>query len=108
MRILAANPDGLGDMILRQPLYAALQAAGHKLMLTVAGIVARWPHMSRRGPSWRALTSTPISLPSSPNGESLSRSWKPARQFEPQLFLVTPYQWTLAEEWLRGICRMCR
>ena len=71
MRILAANPDGLNYMILRQPLYAALQAAGHKLMLTVRGhcremaaYVAPWaklasididPYQLAIQPKWREL-----------------------------------------------------
>ena len=35
MRLVASNPDAIGDMILRQPLYAALAEAGHELLLLV-------------------------------------------------------------------------
>ena len=35
MRILASNPDTLGDLVLRQPMYRALQDAGHELTLVV-------------------------------------------------------------------------
>src|SRR5262245_54696258 len=29
MRLLVSNPDTLGDLVLRQPMYRALAAAGH-------------------------------------------------------------------------------
>ena len=50
----------------------------------------------------------PYQLAIQPKWRELEPVLEAARQFEPQLFLVTPYQWTLAEEWLAGICRMCR
>jgi ADP-heptose:LPS heptosyltransferase len=40
MRILASNPDTLGDMVLRQPMYRALADAGHELLLVVRPSVA--------------------------------------------------------------------
>ena len=40
MRLVASNPDAMGDMILRQPLYAALAEAGHELLLIVRSATA--------------------------------------------------------------------
>jgi ADP-heptose:LPS heptosyltransferase len=40
MRIIASNPDTIGDVLLRQPLYQALQNAGHELTLIVRPLLA--------------------------------------------------------------------
>ena len=40
MRIAVSNPDNLGDVLLREPLFAALHEAGHQLLLIVRDFVA--------------------------------------------------------------------
>src|SRR5215471_13713877 len=40
MRILASNPDTIGDVVLRQPLYRALIDAGHELTLLIRPLLA--------------------------------------------------------------------
>ena len=36
MRIVIHNPDAIGDLVLRQPLFAALAKAGHELTVLVS------------------------------------------------------------------------
>jgi ADP-heptose:LPS heptosyltransferase/glycosyltransferase involved in cell wall biosynthesis/SAM-dependent methyltransferase len=103
MRILASNPDTLGDLILRQPLYAALRAAGHELMLLV-----------RRGASAAAVYVAPgagvVELPYEPYAHDVDAKWeafepavRAAIDFAPDLLLVAPYQWTIFEERLAAL-----
>ena len=40
MRIVISNPDSLGDVMLREPLFAAVHEAGHELLLVVRDFVA--------------------------------------------------------------------
>ncbi len=40
MRIAVSNPDNLGDVLLREPLFGALHEAGHELLLIVRDFVA--------------------------------------------------------------------
>lgn len=98
MRILASNPDTLGDLILRQPLYAALRAAGHELALIVRpGVAPLVPHV--------APGAAVIELPYEPYADDIAGRWKmfaptfaAARAFAPDLLLIAPYRWTLFDE----------
>src|SRR4051794_37722645 len=103
MRILASNPDTLGDLILRQPLYAALRAGGHELMLLV-----------RRGASEAAAYVAPgasvVELPYEPYAHDVAEKWeqfgsatRAALEFNPDLLLIAPYRWTLFEERLSDL-----
>jgi len=98
MRILASNPDTIGDMVLRQPLYAALIQAGHELMLVVRPTVA--PLVPYVAPGAKLVT-----LPFEVYRDDLPLNWekfdelfKEARAFAPELLLVAPFRWTLFEE----------
>ena len=98
MRILASNPDTIGDMILRQPLYAALLDAGHELMLVVRPTVA--PLVPYVAPGARFLT-----LPFEVYRDDLPHHWqkfdelfREAQAFAPHTLLVAPFRWTLFEE----------
>jgi ADP-heptose:LPS heptosyltransferase len=98
MRILVSNPDTLGDLILRQPMYAALQKEGHDLALIVR---PQWiPLVPMIAPGARVLP-VPVNVyaPSLTVGAAefgpLSSS---ARTFKPDLFVVAPFQWTVMEE----------
>jgi hypothetical protein len=98
MRILASNPDTLGDLILRQPLYAALRMAGHELMLLVR-------HSAAEAAAYAAPGATVIELPYEPYAHDVDAQWaafQPAVQaaveFAPDLLLVAPYRWTHFEE----------
>ncbi|HSU68615.1 MAG TPA: glycosyltransferase [Tepidisphaeraceae bacterium] len=98
MRILASNPDTIGDMVLRQPLYSALLKAGHELTLIVRDSVA--PLVPYVAPGAATLT-----LPFEVYRDDLARHWdrfsdlfSRAKAFEPDAVVVAPYQWTLFEE----------
>src|SRR4051794_27929368 len=94
-------------MVLRQPLYAALRAAGHELMLVVRPSVA--PLVPYVAPGAGVLV-----LPAEAYRDDLEQHWgvfaelfTAARDWRPDVLLVAPYQWTrfderLAEE-LAGI-----
>jgi ADP-heptose:LPS heptosyltransferase/SAM-dependent methyltransferase len=98
MRILASNPDTLGDLVLRQPMYRALERAGHELLLVVRRGVE--PLVRYVAPSARTLV-----LPGEVYSNDLGARWEEfegvfaaAREFGPDVLLVAPYRWTLFEE----------
>jgi ADP-heptose:LPS heptosyltransferase/SAM-dependent methyltransferase len=98
MRILASNPDTLGDFVLRQPMYRALREAGHELMLIVRGSVE--PLVKQVAPGARTVV-----LPAEVYADDVDRHWemfaetvRAARAFAPDVLLVAPYRWTLFEE----------
>jgi ADP-heptose:LPS heptosyltransferase/glycosyltransferase involved in cell wall biosynthesis len=98
MRILVSNPDTIGDMVLRQPLYAALLRDGHELMLIVRKSVA--PLVPYVAPGAKAVL-LPIEvyrddLPM--HWGALAETFQTAREFEPDVLVIAPYQWTLFEE----------
>src|SRR5215208_4145530 len=98
MRILASNPDTLGDLVLRQPLYRALLDAGHELTLVVRrGLLPLVPYVA---PGARTLV-----LPYETYADDVERQWNlfadlfaAARQWEPDVLLVAPFRWTQFEE----------
>ena len=98
MRILASNPDTLGDLILREPLYRALTAAGHELMLVVRRSVLPLA-------AYVAPGAGTVVLPYEPYAQDLERHWdefqalfEAAREFRPDVLLVAPYRWTQFDE----------
>jgi len=98
MRILIANPDTIGDLVLRQPLIAALTDAGHELMLIVRQSVASLARQI-------APTAQVVEYPAEPYALSVDGPWEPfepvfaaAAQFGPAVLMIAPYRWTLAEE----------
>lgn len=102
MRILASNPDTIGDMVLRQPLYASLLAAGHELMVTVRPMLA--PLMGQVAPGARIvpIDVEPYKNGLEPDSEELDAVAGAARAFEPDVLLIAPHQWTVLEERLRA------
>ena len=98
MRILASNPDTLGDLVLRQPLYAALLAAGHELTLVVRpGLRALVPYV--------APGANVLELPYEPYAHDVAEKWDlfaplfdRARDANPDLLLIAPYRWTAVDE----------
>ena len=98
MRIVASNPDTLGDLVLRQPLYRALTDAGHELMLVVRRSVL--PLVPYVAPGARAVV-----LPYEAYANDIEQRWDlfgemfdAARRFEPDVLMVAPYRWTPFEE----------
>jgi ADP-heptose:LPS heptosyltransferase len=105
MRILASNPDTIGDLVLRQPMYRALLDAGHELALVVRPIVA--PLVRHVAPGARVLE-----LPYEVYAHDLAANWgrlgglfDEARAFAPDALLVAPYRWTAFDERLATSCR---
>jgi ADP-heptose:LPS heptosyltransferase/predicted nucleic acid-binding Zn-ribbon protein len=98
MRILASNPDTIGDLVLRQPLYASLLAAGHELMLVVRSMLI--PLVGQVAPGARAMAIETEVYDSSvePDSAAFDALAAAAREFRPDVFLVAPFQWTVLEE----------
>ena len=98
MRILVSNPDTIGDLVLRQPLFDALLREGHELTLIVrASVAALVPYV--------APGAKRIVLPEEVYRDDLPAHWEKfaqtfaaARAFEPDLLVIAPFQWTLFEE----------
>ena len=100
MRILVSNPDTLGDLVLRQPMYHALEQAGHEVLLVVRRGVE--PLVRYVAPSARTLV-----LPGEVYTNDLvdrraefEETYRAAREFAPDALVVAPYRWTLFEEML--------
>ncbi len=96
MKILLSNPDAMGDLILRQPLFAALQKAGHELVLLVR-------------PPWRALAAIlapgahVLAIPGDPYRQqkmtnALAELFRGVRALAPQLLVVARLNRTRFDE----------
>lgn len=100
MRIVVSNPDSLGDVMLREPLFAAVHEAGHELMLVVRDFVA--PFAQDIAPY--AKIGVCIGNPYLPNLVlSSALDQELANQvdlFSPDLLVVAPYQYTELEQQL--------
>lgn len=116
MRILATNPDTIGDLVLRQPLYAVLQAgtadetgdanpaagegggSGNELMLVIRPLLE--PIVSLVAPSARVeicrenLYNPRLQV----DDRRLDAVVEAAKRFNPDVLLITPFQWTVLEE----------
>jgi ADP-heptose:LPS heptosyltransferase len=104
MRILASNPDGVGDLILRQPLYAALAGAGHELMLLTRPHAASVAAMTVPSARVETIPIQPYDDTTSPieDAKACEALFKELKEFSPQQLLIAPYQWTKFEQWLVG------
>lgn len=98
MRILASNPDTLGDLVLRQPMYAAWLAAGYELTLIVRPSVLDLVKYVAPGAGV-------IELPAEAYCDDLEKQWdrfgalfEAARQFKPDALVIAPYRWTRFDE----------
>lgn len=98
MRILASNPDAIGDLVLRQPMYAALAAAGHELMFIVRTFVAPAARMLDSAARITCLDCNPFVHGIDQGWKALEPTFEAARAFKPELLLIAPYRWTLFEE----------
>ncbi|MCC6660309.1 MAG: hypothetical protein IT437_05430 [Phycisphaerales bacterium] len=104
MRILVSNPDTLGDLILRQPLLAALAGEGHELGVVVR---AAWrPLVPMVAPGARVLVAPgnvydPGLAASSPDLHGIAAE---AAAWKPDMLVVAPFQWTVLEERLSLEC----
>lgn len=102
MRIAVCNPDNLGDLLLRQPLFAALHQAGHQLLLVVRDFVAPFARDLAPYAEIAVLPGNPYTRNytlDSPLGRELVAR---LRYFAPDLFVVAAYQHTVLEQLLAG------
>lgn len=98
MRILVSNPDTIGDLVLRQPLYRALADAGHELMLVVRPLLEPIVPLVAPG-AGVVVAAAPVYSGSIETGDaSLAPVADAAKAFDPDVLLVAPYQWTVLEE----------
>jgi ADP-heptose:LPS heptosyltransferase len=98
MRILATNPDTIGDFVLRQPLYASLTEAGHELMLMVRPLLEPLVSLVAPGAAFVPCRVDVYQPRLAVDDPALDEVAAAAKAFDPDVFLVTPYQWTVLEE----------
>jgi ADP-heptose:LPS heptosyltransferase/glycosyltransferase involved in cell wall biosynthesis/SAM-dependent methyltransferase len=98
MRLLVSNPDTLGDLVLRQPMYRALLDAGHNLTLVVRPVVA--PLVKHVAPGANVLE-----LPYEAYADDIAERWDrfrelfdKARASNPDALVIAPYRWTAFDE----------
>jgi ADP-heptose:LPS heptosyltransferase/glycosyltransferase involved in cell wall biosynthesis/SAM-dependent methyltransferase len=98
MRLLVSNPDTLGDLVLRQPMYRALLDAGHELTLIVRPAVA--PLVRHVAPGAAVLE-----LPYEAYANDIAERWDrfgelfdKARASNPNALVIAPYRWTAFDE----------
>jgi ADP-heptose:LPS heptosyltransferase len=98
MRILISNPDTIGDVVLREPLFRALREAGHELALVVSPLVQP---MARVIAPDAKLIELPVGVydgrleRDDPRLDAMAEA---ARAFEPDVYIAAPYTWTVLEE----------
>ena len=97
MRILATNPDTIGDLVLREPLYRALREAGHELIMLVQPLVAPLVPLVAPGAEVITLDLNAYEASLTPDSDALDALAERARAAEPEMLLVAPYQWTAVD-----------
>lgn len=98
MRILISNPDTIGDVLLREPLFRVLREAGHELALVVSPLVQPMARVVAPG---ARLIELPIGVYNGKietDNERLDAVAKASVEFEPDVFVGAPYTWTVLEE----------
>ncbi|UYV12673.1 MAG: hypothetical protein NCW75_15455 [Phycisphaera sp.] len=98
MRILISNPDTIGDVLLREPLFRALQEAGHELALVVSPLVQPLARVVAPGAKLIELPITVYNGKIDADDERLDAVAEAAAEFEPDVFVGAPYTWTVLEE----------
>jgi ADP-heptose:LPS heptosyltransferase len=103
MKIVISNPDAIGDMILRQPFYAALGEAGHELLLLVRPSVLPFARSVAPGASYLTILAEPYSFQPDHLTEALEEFIARVRAFRPDALVLAPYLWTAFEEHLASL-----
>ena len=98
MRILISNPDTIGDVLLREPLFRALREAGHELALVVSPLVQPLARTVAPGAKLIELPITVYNGKIEADDERLDAVAAAAVEFEPDVFAGAPYTWTVLEE----------
>lgn len=98
MRILISNPDTIGDVVLREPLFRALADAGHELAAVVSPLVQ--PMARAMAPTAR-LVELAVNVYDGrleADDERLDSVVETAEQFDPEVLIGAPFTWTILEE----------
>lgn len=98
MRILISNPDTIGDVVLREPLFRALTEVGHELALVVSPLVQPLARVVAPGARLLELPLSVYSGKIQPDDERLAAVAEAAGAFDPEVFVAAPYTWTVLEE----------
>ncbi len=101
MRIVASNSDSIGDMILREPLYAQLVQARHELLILARPkVVAVARMLVPAAQVWEIPFDCYALAPGSKN-RALAVLQRKIESYAPALLLLAPYVRTRFEEWLK-------
>jgi ADP-heptose:LPS heptosyltransferase len=103
MNIVISNPDAIGDMILRQPFYAALREAGHELLLLVQPLVMPFAQLVAPGAAYLTIPAEPYTFRPDHAAEALEEFVGRVRAFHPDALVLAPYLWTAFEEHLASV-----
>jgi ADP-heptose:LPS heptosyltransferase len=104
VHILASNPDALGDFVLRQPMFGAILESRHRLTLIVRSHVAPLVRTVFPTAEILELAANPYVPSFDPANHEFRDLLRKAREANPDLILIAPYQWTRFEEALmRGL-----
>jgi len=105
MKIIVSNPDTIGDMILRQPLYEALQRAGHELLLLVRPTVLPFARFVAPAASCLTIPGDPYTFRPEGLEPALEELADRLHAFKPDLLVLASYLWTAFEEHLPSLVR---
>ena len=100
MRIAVSNPDNIGDFVVRQPMLAALAAAGHHLLLIVRTHVAPLAAWAVPGAAIVQCVADPYQPGFQLDAAPDDRVIKAVTEFDPDIFVVASFQHTQLEEQL--------
>ena len=98
MRIVITNPDSIGDVLLRQPLFAALAAEGHELLLVLRSELSALAPLVAPATSVVLCSSNPYDPRFSGDAGRIDTVLSRIEAFHPDLIAVAPYQRTLLDE----------
>jgi ADP-heptose:LPS heptosyltransferase len=100
MRIAVSNPDNIGDFVVRQPMLAALAAAGHELLLIVRTHVAPLAAWAVPGATIVQCVADPYQPQFQIDAAPDDRVVKALTAFDPDIFVVASFQHSQLEEQL--------
>jgi ADP-heptose:LPS heptosyltransferase len=100
MRLLISNPDGIGDTILRQPLYEALAKAGHTCTIVARPGVLPWVALVAPSAELLAVPFDPYAHESVEASAELDHLRARLTAIDPDLLVLAAWQRTHLCEWL--------
>ncbi|MCW5755698.1 MAG: hypothetical protein KIT54_00500 [Phycisphaeraceae bacterium] len=102
MRILISNPDTIGDVVLREPLFRVLAQAGHELALVVRPLAQPLARVMAPGARLIELPFDVYDGKLDSDDERFEPVARAALDFEPDVFVGVPFTWTALEVRLGG------